>query len=188
MRNEDAVQVSAVVCGVAEQVQAVSGPGVPELGGNRHHSLCYAALSLTRSEKRHNFTVRMHQIEQKASPPRAQSWRNAQRSHEQLSDAAIVSTRAQFTTMPPLLPHDCAATASILEPAEQDAAVVAQRGEPGRESLLERRWGGHFPRRRRRPAAAGGRHGCGQRGEEGGGEEEQRRSRGEINHFDSAGL
>lgn len=33
VRNEDAVQISAVVSWVAEEVQTVAGPGIPELGG-----------------------------------------------------------------------------------------------------------------------------------------------------------
>lgn len=104
VRNEDAVQVSAVVCRVAEQVQTVSGPVVPELGEPTPEPL----LRCTFLEKSHNFTVRTHQIEQKPSLPRAQSCPKAQRSKEQLSDPAIVSTQPAFY-------HDAAAPPARLD-------------------------------------------------------------------------
>lgn len=41
MRNEDTIQISRVVCWVAEEVQTVAGPVIPNLGEDTGQDTCH---------------------------------------------------------------------------------------------------------------------------------------------------
>lgn len=157
--NEDAVQISAVVGRVAEQVQTVAGPVVPELGGGPTPEPLLRCTSLTRLEKSHNFTVRTHRTEQKPGPPVCAKL-------PELSGPAIVSARPGSAR--PGSYHDAAAPPARLD--RHSLHFGTCRTGRGRGGATSRTWKGELaePRRWRgglAPVAAGGRHGSGVGGE-----------------------
>lgn len=159
--NEDAVQISAVVGWGAEQVQTVAGPVVPELGEPTPEPLLRCTF-FTRFEKSHNFTVRMHQIEQKPSLPRAQSCPNAQlratfRSRHCCYSRSLPRCRRSSRTTGPRPPP-------FWNPQNRTRPWWrSEQNLEGRAGGAEEVEGEPFPPEEARPAAAGGRHGTRER-------------------------
>lgn len=121
--DEDAVQISGVVGWVGEEVQAVAGPVIPELGGTNTIGQCYTALLCPLSQ-----TLRIESLRKEKKSGlhgRARSRLNAQLQlvqqrtrtffsrHCTLFSFFLISTQL-FTTIPPLLPSDWTGTSSIL--------------------------------------------------------------------------